>query len=55
MVSIDESSGRNFMISEFQFNLTAVWKRKKQLPFAFKITEIGDNGKKLFTKIPNPG
>ena len=22
---------------------------------ALKITEIGDNGKKLFTKIPNPG
>ena len=26
MVSVDKSSGRNFMISEFQFNLTAVWK-----------------------------
>ena len=55
MVSIDESSGRNFMISEFQFNLTAVWKRKKWLSCALKITEIGDNGKKLFTKISNPG
>ena len=28
---------------------------KKQLSFALKITEIGDNGKKLFKKISNPG
>ena len=32
-----------------------ILEEKKKLSFTLKITEIGDNGKNLFTKIPNPG